>query len=220
MSEFAYADLKPYLDSLVPERHPELLKMEAYAKENDFPIVGPASGQFCYMIAKMLGARSVFELGSGYGYSTAWFARAVDENGGGVVHHVVWDEDLSAMAREHLSAMGFPATDSGKNARTMISYTVGEAVAAFKKHDTEFDLVFNDIDKDAYPDTLEVVEQRLRTGGGFITDNAIWGGNVLTGEDDPDTTAILKFTQMLTQSPKWDTTLIPIRDGLLLAIKR
>ena len=124
------------------------------------------------------------------------------------------------MAREHLSAMGFPATDSGKNARTMIDFTVGEAVAAFKKHDTEFDLVFNDIDKDAYPDTVVVVEQRLRTGGGFITDNAIWGGNVLTGEDDPDTTAILKFTQMLTQSPKWDTTLIPIRDGLLLAIKR
>ena len=50
--------------------------------------------------------------------------------------------------------------------------------------------------------------------------NAIWGGRVLTGDDDPETAAILKFTQMLTQSPKWDTTLIPIRDGLMLAIKR
>ncbi|MCH7904286.1 MAG: O-methyltransferase [Armatimonadetes bacterium] len=220
MPEFPYADLKPYLDGLVPERHPELQKMEAYAAENDFPIVGPASGQFCYMVAKMLGATAVFELGSGFGYSTAWFARAVNENGGGVVHHVVWDEELSAMARKHLAAMGFPATDSGQNAQTMINYTVGEAVAAFKGYDTQFDLVFNDIDKVGYPDTVEVVEQRLRTGGGFITDNAIWGGRVLTGDDDPETAAILKFTQMLTQSPKWDTTLLPIRDGLLLAIKR
>jgi protein-L-isoaspartate O-methyltransferase len=40
-------------------------------------------------------------MGSGYGYSTAWLARAVKENGGGTVHHVVWDEDLSKKARQH-----------------------------------------------------------------------------------------------------------------------
>src|SRR6476619_916846 len=107
--------LHEYLDRLVPPRPPEMQAMEAYAKQHDFPIIGPASGYFCYQIARMIGARRVFELGSGYGYSTAWFAKAVQENlaqggvegGGGEVHHVVWDEQLSQMARGHLGALGF-----------------------------------------------------------------------------------------------------------------
>src|SRR5215510_14312543 len=102
------AYLQEYLDSLVPPRPPEMQAMEAYAKEIHFPIIGPSSGYFCYQVARMIGARRVFELGSGYGYSTAWFAQAVRENGGeGVVHHVVWDEQLSQKARGHLGALGF-----------------------------------------------------------------------------------------------------------------
>ena len=50
-------------------------------------------------LIRKIGARQVFELGSGYGYSTAWFDRAVKENGGGTAHHVVWDEDLSPRAK-------------------------------------------------------------------------------------------------------------------------
>src|SRR5947208_1564280 len=103
--------LRQYLDGLVPQRPPELAAMEEYARRTNFPIIGPASGQMCYMVARMIGARRVFELGSGYGYSTAWFARAVKENGGcgggGGVHHVVWDEDLSRRARGHLEKLGY-----------------------------------------------------------------------------------------------------------------
>src|SRR6476660_2420151 len=91
--------LGDYLDGLVPPRPPEMQAMEAYAQEVGFPIIGPASGYICYQIARMIGARRIFELGSGYGYSTAWFAKAVQENGGREVHQVVWDEQLSQMAR-------------------------------------------------------------------------------------------------------------------------
>lgn len=71
--------------------------MEAYAREAHFPIIGPTAGQFCYLMARAIGARRIFEMGSGFGYSTAWFARAVKENGGGTVFHVVWDEALTRM---------------------------------------------------------------------------------------------------------------------------
>ncbi len=91
--------LQSYLDGLVPERDPELLAMEEHAREHGFPIIGPACGHLCYQVARMTGAQRVFELGSGYGYSTAWFARAVRENGGGEVHHTVWDQALSDQAR-------------------------------------------------------------------------------------------------------------------------
>ncbi len=74
--------LQSYLEELVPDRPPELRAMEAMAEAEGFPIIGPACGQVCYLIARMIRARRIFELGSGFGYSTAWFARAVRENAG------------------------------------------------------------------------------------------------------------------------------------------
>src|SRR4051812_43158849 len=91
-------DVSEYLEKLVPKRHSELARMERQARRTGFPIIGPAVGQLCYLLARAIGARRIFELGSGFGYSTAWFARAVKENGGGEVHHVVWDDGLSREA--------------------------------------------------------------------------------------------------------------------------
>src|SRR5512145_1541846 len=107
MPDIEYDVAQDYLLSLVPPREAELQKMEEYAEENDFPIIGPVCGYYCYQLARMIGAKSVFELGSGYGYSTAWFSRAVRENGGGVIHHTVWDDQLSNMVKEHLSKLGY-----------------------------------------------------------------------------------------------------------------
>src|SRR5689334_14946750 len=106
MSEINYQSVQEYLETLVPPREAELQKMEEIAEKHDFPIIGPVCGYYCYQLARMIKAQSVFELGSGYGYSTAWFAKAVRENGGGVVHHTVWDDDLSQRAQRHLSALG------------------------------------------------------------------------------------------------------------------
>src|SRR6185369_217918 len=131
-------DVSAYLESLVPARHSGLVAMEAYARERDFPIIGPVVGHLCYQVARMIGARRVFELGSGFGYSTAFFARAVEENGGGVVHHVVWDDDLSQRARKSLQAMGHDGS---------VIYHVGEAVETLRAQTRPFDLIFNDIDK-------------------------------------------------------------------------
>src|SRR5450759_806840 len=100
-------NLMDYIDSLVPSRPPEMQAMETEAEWTNFPIIGPTSGYLCYQVARMISAKRVFELGSGFGYSTAWFARAVTENGGGEVYHVVWDEELSLEAHSHLAALGY-----------------------------------------------------------------------------------------------------------------
>lgn len=205
------ASLERYLDELVPERPPELQKMEAYAAKHNFPIIGPASGQACYQIARLIQAKRIFELGSGYGYSTAWFARAVRENGGGQVHHVVWDNELSQRAQEHLQALGYS---------DLVTFHVSEAVQALQQTDGPFDLVFNDIDKPAYPASLAVIEEKLRPGGVLIIDNMVWGGRVWDETNREVTTqAIRQTTEMLTTSPNWISSLLPIRDGLLVAYK-
>ncbi len=201
-----------YLESLVPRRPAELEHMEAVARETNFPIIGPTAGWFCYQLTRLVGARTVFELGSGYGYSTAWFARAVRENGGGTVHHVVWDEELSRRARGHLNALGLG---------DVVEFQVSEAVAALQKQAGPFDLIFNDIDKQDYPAALAVIREKLKSGGLLITDNALWQGRIFDETDQSrQTNGVRELTRLLCTGEEWTTTLVPIRDGLLVARKR
>jgi len=152
-----------YLDALVPPRPARLAELEAEARRTGFPIIGPATGHLCYLLARLSNARHVFELGSGFGYSTAWFARAVKENGGGTVHHVVWDERLSREARDNLAALGLA---------DVVEFHVGEAVATLRRASGPFDVVFNDIDKQDYPKALDVIVTKLRCCGAGASSSA------------------------------------------------
>lgn len=211
VGELLAPQLREYLDGLVPPRPAEMQAMEAYAREVRFPIIGPAAGQFCYLLARMIGARRIFEMGSGYGYSTAWFARAVKENGGGTVFHVVWDEELSARARKHLRALGLDDA---------IEYHVGEAVQALRETEGPFDLIFNDIDKQDYPASLPVIADKLRPGGILIVDNMFWQGRIFDRNDRSDTTeGVRRLTRLIATDPKWISSIVPIRDGLLVAYR-
>lgn len=210
-TEMTAQQVRDYLDSLVPERPAELQAMEAYAKAHNFPIIGPTAGQMCYTVARLIGAKRVFELGSGYGYSTAWFARAVAENGGGEVYHVVWDEDLSNRARGHLEALGLGG---------IVRYRMSEAIQALRETQGPFDIIFNDIDKHAYPESLPVIEEKLRPGGALIIDNMLWHGAIFDPADQSDSTrGVREFTRLITADPRWAVTLVPIRDGLIVACK-
>jgi len=207
-----YQAVQDYLASLVPPREKELLEMEAYAEQNEFPIIGPVCGYYCYQLARMIGAKSVFELGSGFGYSTAWFARAVRENGGGMVHHTVWDEDLSGRARRHLVRLG---------SADLVQFHISEAVEALKKSEGLFDIIFNDIDKQAYPASLPVIKEKLRSGGLLIIDNMLWGGRIFDKADLSSTTlGVQEFTKQITNDPDWIVSLAPMRDGMIVAYKK
>jgi predicted O-methyltransferase YrrM len=210
--DLRWDQVSDYLHTLVPERPPELAEMERTASEDQFPIIGPVAGFVCYQIARMIGARQIFEMGSGFGYSTAWFARAVAENGGGQVHHVVWDENLSQRARGHLGRLGFGS---------LVEYHVGEAVETLRQAQGPFDLIFNDIDKQGYPASLEVITDKLRPGGVLIVDNLLWSGRIFDQADQsPATAGVRELTRRVMSDPGWIASLWPVRDGLLLALKR
>ncbi len=208
----SYARVQEFLTSLVPPRPPEMVAMEEYAERTHFPIIGPAAGYACYQVARMVEARRVFEMGSGYGYSTAWFARAVDENGGGVVHHVVWDVELSRLAVGHLSRLGYDST---------IQYHVAEAVETLRATEGPFDLIFNDIEKADYPSSLAVIKPKLRPGGVLIIDNILWSGRVFDEADhSPATQGVRECTRLIAQDPDWVVSLLPVRDGVIVALKK
>jgi len=205
MPDLVSPEVSTYLEQLVPPRVAELAAMEAYARETNFPIVGPVAGQLCYQLARLIGAQRVFELGSGYGYSTAWFARAVQENGGGVVHHVVWDD-------KHLAALGYG---------DIVRFHVSEAVEELRNTDGIFDIIFNDINKEGYPASIPVIIEKLRPGGLLIIDNMLWSGKIFDAKDtSASTQGVRDVTKLLTDTSQWVSTLAPIRDGLIVAMKK
>jgi predicted O-methyltransferase YrrM len=94
-------------------------------------------------------------------------------------------------------------------------------VQALRETDGPFDLIFNDIDKHGYPDSLPVIAEKLRPGGALIIDNMLWQGKIFDPSDQsPDTQGVREFTRRITSDPSWIASLMPIRDGLIVAYKQ
>lgn len=207
---FTAAPVDDYLYSMLPKRDAVLAEMEDYAAAHNVPIVGPAVGRILQQLALMINAKTVFELGSAIGYSTIWWAQAVGEKGR--VTYTDGDPKNAERARGYFNRAGV----AGR-----ITIHTGDALEFLSEQKEEFDIIFNDVDKTDYPRVLRLVSSRLRKGGLFITDNVLWSGRV--AEKNPksaETKAILEFNRQLGASPEFMTTILPIRDGVAVALKK
>jgi predicted O-methyltransferase YrrM len=102
-----------------------------------------------------------------------------------------------------------------------ITIKTGDALELLSEEKQEFDIIFNDVDKEDYPRVFKLILPRLRRAGLFVTDNVLWSGKV--AENSPtekSTKAILEFNRLLYNSTDLFTTILPIRDGIAVAIKR
>jgi len=203
-----YEDVARYLESLTPGRLDVLLEQEAVARERRIPIVGPIVGRLLHQLARMIGARRIFEMGSAIGYSTIWLALAVPEDG--VVYYTDGDP---ANARE---ALGY---FQRAGVADRIRILVGDALELLDRVEGEFDLIFNDVDKHQYPDVFRKAVPRLRRGGLLVADNVLWGGRVARGETDPNTSAIREFNRLIFSASDLLTTIVPLRDGVSVSLK-
>lgn len=209
--------LDPRVDTYLKELagvhdEPVLLEMEALADEKGFPIVGRLSGMFLETMALAIGASRIFEMGSGYGYSAYWFTRAVGPDG--TVYCTDGDEDNRVQAEQFLTRV----------ARwERVDYSVGWAQKVLDATDGEFDIVYNDIDKEQYPDAWLQAKDRIRSGGLYICDNVLWSGRATGGDADDgsdSTAAIRQQNQMIFDDPDFNAFIHPVRDGLIVARKK
>ena len=199
-----------YMLDLLPERDPVLREMEAQAAKRNIPIVGPAVARVLYQYARLIGAKKVFEMGSAIGYSTLWWARAVGE--GGEVFYTDGDKMNAAEARGYFQRAGVEGR---------IRVQTGDALELLSEHKQEFDIIFNDVDKEDYPRVFRLAVSRLRKGGLFVTDNVLWSGKVAQkNPTEARTKAIIEFNRLLYGSPDLFTTILPIRDGVAVAVKK
>ena len=203
---------------MLPERDAVLAEIEQQADERDIPIVGPAVGRLLYQYARLIGAKTVFEMGSAVGYSTIWWAMAVGD--AGKVHYTDGSRKNADEARGYFARAGVA---------DRIQVHVGDAIEILSERKEQFDVLFCDIDKPDYPRAARMAPERVRRGGLFITDNTLWRGDVVYAAGNPDykpeyqpdqkLRAIVEFNEMLYQSPDWFTTIVPLRDGVTVAMR-
>lgn len=204
------AYIEEYLRALTPPRDPVLTGLEEDARRDSVPIVGPLVGRFLQVLARGIAARRIFELGSATGYSTLWLARALAD--GGEVHYTERDAGRIATARAAFERAGL----AGR-----IVVHEGDALEALRSVPGPFDMIFNDLDKRFYPRALSEGVPRLRAGGLWVSDNALWDGRAArTPPADDDTAAIQRHNREAYARPDLDCALVPLRDGLLVATKR
>jgi predicted O-methyltransferase YrrM len=211
MPDIVNSRIEDYLRQLYDDGDPVRREMEELARARHFPIVGPLVGRLLSVLTRSIGARRVFELGSGYGYSALYFARAVGEQG--EVHCTDLSPENVGLAEGFLKRAGvWPR----------VTYHREDAASALRRVGGTWDVIYNDIDKEGYPAIVDLAHAHLRTGGLFITDNVLWSGRVLPGEDDGtvSTRGVLDFTERLLRHPGFLTTIEPTRDGVAVALKR
>src|ERR1700690_1155919 len=209
MGGITVQEVEDYLYAMLPPRDEVLAEVELEATRNDVPIVGPAVGRVLYQLAMISGAKRIFEMGSAIGYSTIWWARAVGD--GGRVVYTDGDAKNAEKARRYFVRAGVSQR---------ITVRVGDALEFLSEEKESYDIIFNDIDKIDYPRGFRVALPRLKSGGLFVTDNVLWSGKVSQPNPDPQTKAILEFNKLIYESKDLFTTILPIRDGVSVCVKK
>lgn len=202
------ASLNEYLENLEMHAHPVLDEMERLAKEKDFPIIGHQCGKRMAILAHAIGAKDVFEVGSGFGYSTLWFAIAVGSSG--EVVHTEFDEKNSNLARTFLEKAGLAER---------CRFLIGDGYQLLRNERGTFDCILIDCDKTHYPLVLEEAVKKLRIGGFLFAHNAIWSGRVALEDDEPPTVAIRKYNEGIMRHPELLSYIDPVHDGLAVSVK-
>jgi caffeoyl-CoA O-methyltransferase len=199
-----------YIRSLIPERDDVLTEMEDRAAREHIPIIGPVVATLLSQFARAIQAKRIAELGSAIGYSTIWLARAVAE--GGNVLYTDGSETNAKDATRYFERAGI---------RDRVEICVGDALQSFSRLSGEFDLIFNDVDKEGYPEVYRQAAHRVRVGGFFITDNALRRGRVAdpTIEGDAGINAVREFNTLMCSDPRFQTTVLPLRDGVTVALR-
>ncbi|MEG4532665.1 class I SAM-dependent methyltransferase [Microcoleus sp. D2_18a_D3] len=177
--------------------------------------IAPEQGQFMELMVQLMGATKTLEIGVFTGYSSLCVALALPSNGQIIACDV--SEEYTAIARRYWEAAGVA---------NKISLQLGPAINTLDKLIAEgqagtFDFAFIDADKENYEAYFERSLQLVRNGGLIVIDNVLWSGRVADPQvQDESTTAIRSFNDKLRNDPRVTLSVVPIADGLTLALKR
>ena len=207
-------EVAAYLDALVPDHDPLLAEMRAHGDRDHVPIVEPVTGALLEVIARAAGARRVVEVGTAIGVSTLHLARAVGE--GGLIVSFEIDPDRHAAAGRYLERAGLDGR---------IDLRLEDAGRGLARLEPGFDMAFLDGVKKDYPQHLELALGLLRQGGLLAVDNVLLSGDVAIGRSrshwsDESIADMRTFNELLVSRDDLDATVLPVGDGVAVAVLR
>jgi predicted O-methyltransferase YrrM len=179
------------------------------------PLVDAEVGALLRVMATSIGAARVLEIGTAIGYSGIWLAGALPPDG--MLLTLEMDEERAREARDNFARAGLA---------DRVSVIVGDAKLKLAKVSGPFDLIFQDGDKQLYTPLLDRLVALLRPGGLLVTDNVLWDGEVAPGftetphRDAAVTRAIVEYNERVASHPQLLTTIVPLRDGVSISVKR
>ena len=193
------------------QKEPELLQQ--LSRETWQKVLAPRmlsghfQGRVLSMVSKLINPKNVLEIGTYTGYSALCLVEGIQPKG--QLHTIDTNEELYDLQRKYFDKSGF--------GNQIIQHT-GNALNITPTIDKTFDLVFIDADKQNYPNYLEIILPKLKSGSVILSDNVLWTGKVIEKlqKGDKDTEALLKYNKMINEHSQLETVLLPIRDGLTL----
>ncbi len=197
------------------ENEPELLRelsRETFQKMlQPRMLSGHFQGRVLSFLSKLIRPKKILELGTFTGYSALCLAEGLDKDG--ELHTIDKNEELVSFQRRY-----FNRSINGSK----IHQHTGCALEIIKKLNYKFDLIFIDADKSNYVNYFNLLADKIKRGGVLISDNVLWSGKVIEPLENSDlsTKVLLEYNKLLKEDPRFETILLPIRDGLTLSIKR
>ena len=216
MAQLQPREIADYLTNLAVVEHRDavLEEMELRADEQGFPIVGRSAGRFLELMARSVGAGRALELGSGFGYSAYFLAAAVGAEGELVCTDL--DPANADRAESYLRRSDRWAP---------VRWWTGDGLEVLAAQHGEFDVIFCDVDKEAYPRAWREASERLRIGGVWLCDNVLWDGRVagLGEPQEPQREAMIapirEMTRLVVDDDRYVSSIVPLRDGIQVALR-
>lgn len=215
MGQIVPEAVERYMQDLNRNGDAVLDDIAATGAAHQLPLVDAEVGAFLQVLATAIGARRILEIGTAIGYSGIWLARALPADG--MLITMEKDEDRAAAAKANFARAGLA---------DRVSVMVGDASLKIVKVSGPFDLIFQDGHKPLYNTLLDRLVTLLRPGGLLVTDNVLWDGEVVPGyvtspqKNAADTAAIVEYNRRLSSHPQLLTSMLPLRDGVSVAVKR
>jgi predicted O-methyltransferase YrrM len=168
------------------------------------------TGALLATLVRATGARRVLEVGTLFGYSAVWMARAMPA--GGTI-------DTLELLDAHADVADQLLRDAGLAERVTVHR--GPAADTLAELDGPYDLMFIDADKERYPTYLEHALRLVRPGGLVIADNVIWSGRVADPiEQDAGTVGLRTYLERALAHPELETNVLPVGDGVAVSVRR
>lgn len=197
------------------EKEPQVLQeltKETWLKAlNPRMLSGHLQGRFIATISNMIQPKRILEIGTYTGYSTICWAEGLLE--GGEIITIDVNDELESLTRKYFQKAKI------ENA---VDYRLGNALEIIPTLNEVFDIVFIDADKENYLTYYNLIFDKVRKGGYIIADNVLWSGKVVepVAKNDIQTQKLMEYTQFVSNDSRVKNILLPLRDGLLISMKK